>query len=130
MRRPGPATLSRWYAAQPERDYTCSDCGKVGPKWAVQPQHPYYADGLEGVARCVDCIAAINRRMREERKAQLAAMPRCEVDGCKARATYTVAGVVRMCGRHVRKAEARAAGFGWLAMAMDYDAATIKSLAQ
>lgn len=113
--KPSDKALSAWYSAQPERDYTCSDCGKVGPKWMVQPQHPYYAGGREGEARCPDCLNAINRRMREARKAQLAGMPRCEVPGCRRRANWQVGSLepLGMCGHHKRKAQTahqRAAG--------------------
>ncbi len=102
MNRPSERALSEWYMAQPKGDHTCSDCGKVGPYYYVQAQHPYYAEGREGVSRCSDCINAINVRMKAERKAMLDTMPRCEVDGCKARGTFQVAGGVLMCGRHLK----------------------------
>ncbi len=122
MNRPSPRALSDWYMAQPKGDHTCADCGKVGPYYYVQAQHPYYAEGREGVSRCSDCINAINVRMKAERKAVLATEPRCEVDGCKARGTFTVAGSALMCGRHLKKAQAahgRAMqGFGGLGLFM------------
>lgn len=124
MSRPSDKALSTWYGAQLEQDYTCADCGKVGPKWQVQPQHPYYAGGRAGEARCPDCISAINRRMAQERKAELASMPRCEVPGCRRRANWQVGGRERlgMCGHHKgraqRAAQGSAAGMGGLGLFM------------
>ncbi len=105
MNRPSERALSDWYMAQAKGDRTCSDCGKIGPSHYVQPQHPYYAEGREGVSRCSDCINAINVRIKAERKAQLSQEPRCEVDNCKARGTFRVAGPVLMCGRHLKAAQ-------------------------
>jgi hypothetical protein len=103
--------LAAWYDAQPAGDYTCSDCGKIGPKHYVQPQR-------KGGALCSECINARNARARTERKATLAAMPRCEVPGCRARATYTHNGT-GICGRHLKRARAamarRMRGMEWLA---------------
>lgn len=116
MTRPTPKALSEWYAAQPKGDRACSDCGKVGPSHYVQPQHPYYAGGVEGLSRCGECLGRINQTMRDTRKVELAAMERCEVDGCKMRGTFQVAGGVLMCGRHLHAAQReharRMAGFG------------------
>ena len=80
-------------------EYTCRECGKVGPGHYVQPQPPWAGGG----ALCADCINAINRRHREERRKQLAAMPRCEVPGCRARATHYHNGT-GLCGRHWKRA--------------------------
>lgn len=136
MKRPSDRALSEWYMAQPKTDRTCSDCGKVGPYYYIQAQHPYYADGREGVARCSDCIAKINLRMREERKAQLDAMARCEVDNCRQRGTFQVAGGVLMCGRHMKNAQ-RAhnrsmQGFGGMGLFMtpSYDRADVLKMAK
>lgn len=122
MNRPTPKALSDWCMAQGKGDFTCSDCGTVGPYWKVQPQHPYYAGGVEGIARCTDCIDRINRAMRTARKAEMAAMERCEVDGCRMRGTFTVAGGVLMCGRHLHQAQReharRMAGFGGMGLFM------------
>jgi hypothetical protein len=51
---------------------------------------------------------AAHRKYREERKAQLAALPRCQVPGCKARGTWNAGsadGPVLMCGRHLKAAQ-------------------------
>lgn len=63
--RPTEGQLMEWWSDQPEGTYVCG-CGVTGPKTHVQPQHPYFADGLEGVARCADCIAKINRNRRKQ----------------------------------------------------------------
>ena len=122
MNRPTSKALSDWDATMYKGEYTCSDCGKTGPYYQVQPQHPYYADGVEGIARCTDCIGAINGTMRDARKAELAAMDRCEVDGCRTRGTFEVASGVLMCGRHLKRAQRehtrRMSGFGGLGLFM------------
>ena len=64
QRRPSGMEMLRWWRSQPEKDYTCEACGKTGPKSIVHPQHPYYAEGREGVSKCAKCIAEINRRRR------------------------------------------------------------------
>lgn len=121
MKRPGPTALSNWYMEQPAGDYTCTDCGVVGPKHSVQPQHPYYAGGREGVARCTDCRNRITLSHRAKRKEQLDAMPRCSC--CKVRGTYEVGskdGKVLLCGRHLKKVRRRhqmiVAGVGGLGL--------------
>ncbi len=128
MNRPSARAMSEWYEKQPKGERTCSDCGKVGPYYYVQAQHPYYADGLEGVSRCSDCITKINQRITEKRKAQLALEPRCSL--CNRRGTFVVAGSVLMCGAHLKKAQHKAQSFGWLAMTIGNDPETILSLAR
>jgi hypothetical protein len=81
--------------------YTCRECSKAGQGYYVQPQ-PAWAGGG---ALCADCINRINRQIREERRRQLAAMPRCEVPGCNRRATIRHNGT-GLCGRHWKRAEA------------------------
>lgn len=66
---PSSRAISRWYDQQPDGDYTCADCGKVGPKHYVQPQHPFYAEGRKDVARCSDCINQRNADARARNKA-------------------------------------------------------------
>lgn len=84
---------------------TCRDCGTVGPSSFVQPQLPQRRADLptwRPFALCCDCITAHNRQIDQERKATLAAMDRCEIDGCECRGTWRVGGVL-ICGRHLRK---------------------------
>lgn len=101
MNRPSQRALRQWWADQPARDRTCTDCGRTGPQAYIQPQHPYYAQGREGTARCAECITAANARIRAEHKAKLALAPRCEVAGCAARGTWRfLAGGLLLCGRH------------------------------
>ncbi|MEW5934130.1 MAG: hypothetical protein AB1816_11160 [Bacillota bacterium] len=94
--------------------YTCKRCGQVGQGYYVQPQPPWTGGG----ALCSDCITEINRQIREERKRQLAAMPRCEVPGCKRRATHCHNGT-GLCGQHFWRANetvlAKMGGFALLA---------------
>jgi NMD protein affecting ribosome stability and mRNA decay len=88
-----------WWNAQPDAQ-TCADCGKQGTKAYVQPQQ-----NMNGAALCVDCIARRNETWRQNRRAQLAAAPRCEVPGCERRGAWHVgAGRVLMCGAHRRRA--------------------------
>jgi hypothetical protein len=102
--------------------FTCRDCGKRDRGYYVQPQP-------EGYALCHECIGVINLAIRAARKAQLAALPRCEVDGCKARGSLIVAGGVLMCGRHHKRAESNLQGFGILGLAFTYNKANVLSLA-
>lgn len=62
--RPTERQLIAWWEDQPEREYRCERCEKAGPKTQVQPQHPYYAEGREGVSRCAECVAQINADAR------------------------------------------------------------------
>lgn len=113
------SALSKWWAEQPEQDYTCSYCGKTGPKAYVQPQHPVYGGG----ARCTECHNRQYHEYKAKRKAQLAAMPRCEF--CNRRGTYRVGAKVvgsdraLLCGVHLRMADEehakRIGGMFWLA---------------
>ena len=94
--------LERWAATVDwQATYTCRNCGRTGPGHYVQPQP-------EGGALCTDCINEINRRIREERRRQLAAMPRCAVPGCNRRATVWHPNREHgtgLCGHHWRRAE-------------------------
>ena len=102
--RPTDRALSAWWTAQPDGPHTCADCGRQDSKAYVQPQHPYYAGGVEGTALCPDCIALRNERSREARRAQLAAAARCEVPRCGRRAAYSHNGV-GICGAHLKRAQ-------------------------
>lgn len=107
-----PKTLGKWWEAQPEGEYTCTGCGRVDQKAYVQPQHPFYAHGIEGTALCGDCIGKHNQDLRNHRRDMLDAMPRCEVTGCKRRAVCTAAGVVQLCNAHFTRAERTVGGGG------------------
>jgi len=93
--------------------YTCRDCGKQGQGYYVQPQP-------NGGPLCSDCIAKINRAIDAKHKAELDAMPRCQVPGCTRRGTLRVGTYNRvlMCGAHFNKAQkklrANTAGMPWL----------------
>lgn len=77
----------------------------------MQPQYP------SGEALCLDCWTVQNAKYREERKQALAAAPRCEAPGCKARGAWKTTGVL-LCRRHLRAVEAAwyggRAGYVWL----------------
>ena len=116
-----PATTKafrKWWDEQDE-EQTCTTCGKQGPKHYVQPQHPKHTGGPEGTACCSDCYNAAVFARRARRKAELDAMPRCEVPGCKHRGNYRSAGTL-ICGRHMKRAQRAHAknmqGAGWLAL--------------
>lgn len=82
----------------------------------------YCPTDRNSAGECMDCHNAGCARRAAERKAQLAAMPRCEVPGCKRRATWIVGPRVELCGIHKRRAERRhnatAATMGGLALFM------------
>ncbi len=88
-----------WWNTQPEVQ-TCSRCGATGTKSYVQPQP-------RGGALCATCITAHNTQARAARKAELAAMARCEVSGCTRRGSSRVGtyGKRFMCGHHLRRAQ-------------------------
>jgi len=115
-----------WWDAQPDAQ-TCIDCGNIGPKSTVQPQYK------RGHALCVDCINDRNRRRTLERKAQLAALPRCEL--CKRRGTVKTFGVL-LCGQHFghmkREHGRRMAGSGILGLLYPptYDRAGVLEMAR
>lgn len=114
-RAPTNRELIAWWDAQGKGPFTCADCGRVDNGAYVQPQHPFYAEGVSGIARCGECISVRNRAAREKRKADLRAMARCEVPGCRRRGTNRVmaAGNPLICGPHLKRANAavaRAAG--------------------
>ena len=66
---------------------------------------------------CHDCYNASVRARRAARKAQLAAEPRCEVPGCKARGAW-IAGSERtlLCGRHLKRARVSVSRYGILGL--------------
>ena len=133
MKAPTARAMRAFWESQPEGDYTCADCGTVGPKTYIQPQHPYYARGAEGTALCADCINRHNRDGRAARKAELAAEPRCDV--CTRRGTVRTYGVL-LCGAHLRNvsnAHDRNMGFSGMALFMTppaYSRETILEMAR
>jgi hypothetical protein len=96
MGRLTKAEIAFWDSIPDGAVQTCSDCGKQGPKAYVQPQYRN-----PGTALCSDCINRRNVAAAERRKAQLAAMDRCEVEGCRRRGNWKVGRPpVLLCGRH------------------------------
>lgn len=84
---------------------------------------------------CCDCWNRHVYAHRQARREQLAAAPRCEIDGCTARGAWTCLGVL-LCGRHWRKVGSahirNTSSIGALGIfaAMDYTPAMIRHLAQ
>jgi hypothetical protein len=124
MTAPTNKALLRWWdeIAQmyPGAVFTCHHCGRKDSGAYVQPQHPFFARNVPGVtiedgiafvagevaALCGDGVAEANRRAAVARKVELAALPRCEVDGCKMRGSVRVARVALLCGRHYKRVRA------------------------
>lgn len=128
MRPPTPKQLSAHYdatitAAKKEQQtdsptLTCTWCGTTGPYYYVQPQHPFYADGRENAARCIDCHNAENARRKEAARTARAAAPKCEA--CqRSRGTWKALGTL-LCGRCLKRARTKIAAqgiFGFLGSA-------------
>ena len=98
-----------WYQSQPQAQI-CRDCGKNGARAYVQPQPPPRKRDIathEPYALCCDCIMRLNRASDDRRKAELDAMPRCEVDGCSQRGSWLIGNgeKARVCGRHFNRAK-------------------------
>lgn len=127
-KEPTNRELLSWWDRQPRGQHTCSDCGKIDDAAYVQPQHPFYAQGREGMALCGDCIGAHHRAAAAKRKAQLAAEPRCEVGGCKRRGAVRARGAL-LCKAHFERAQNRLQGFGIFGMAFDANRDAVLSLA-
>lgn len=104
MNAPTDKALTRWWDEQPEGNYTCSGCGRTDDKTYVQPQHPFYANGREDTALCGDCLNDANAALRAARKAELDAMPRCEIEGCQRRGAQRLVAVL-LCGRHAKRVQ-------------------------
>lgn len=104
MGYPSSKQLVKWWDAQPDGLYTCTGCGVVRDKAYVQPQHPAWHNGQDGVALCGDCIGLRQKASAAARKSELAAMDRCEVPGCRARGTWRHNGTL-VCGRHLNRAK-------------------------
>ena len=64
-----------------------------------------YAYGAHGERACFACAKAADDARRAARRAELAALPRCEVPGCKARGTWRVGGNLLLCKRHLTRAQ-------------------------
>jgi len=99
---PSDKILLKWWDSQPKGIYTCSDCGREDREYLIQPQHPAFTKGIEGIALCGDCINRHNEQQRKERKKELDSLPRCEVPGCERRGTWKVAGHTLLCGWHLK----------------------------
>ena len=90
--------LLAWWDAQPKGPRTCTDCGRVDSSSYVQPQHPYWSGGVEGIALCGNCIGRRSDKRRADRKAQLAQRPK-DCARCGARPHRWIYGSFRLCGR-------------------------------
>ena len=66
-----------------------------------------WARDRNSAGRCNDCHNLEYREYKAQRKAQIAAMPRCEA--CNRRGGYEALGV-RLCGHHVKVAQNKLAG--------------------
>lgn len=75
----------------------CARCGAT-------PGRHYLSEQRDGELLCSPCINEHNRKARAARKAQLAAMERCAVPGCKARGNLVHNGTL-ICGRHFKRAK-------------------------
>ncbi len=102
MKVPSDKKLLKWWDEQPRGIYTCSDCGRKDTNSYIQPQHPAYAKGVEGICLCGNCINEHNEKSRKQRKKVLDEMARCEVPGCKHRGTWKVQGTL-LCGWHLKR---------------------------
>ena len=116
----------KWWEAQ-SQEQTCRDCGLTAGKAIVVPQ-------LGGFALCYQCGNRANQIIRDARKAQLAAMPRCEAPDCKRRATLLIGhDRVGLCKRHYDQANHKhaenAGGFLFYGSA-DYGRASLMKLLQ
>lgn len=76
-------------ADMPAIEVQCSSCPQVGPRHLVQPQE-------DGSNRCTECHNKAVEIANADRKAALAARPKCTCCN-KRRGTWKVAGVL-MCG--------------------------------
>lgn len=67
--------------------------------------------------RCAACHNADYYAQKAARKVQLAAEPRCEVEGCKARGAWRCGAepAALLCGRHLKAARAKNAPSGAMA---------------
>lgn len=80
--------------------------------------------------RCTDCHNVEYHEYTARRKAQLAAEPRCEVDGCKRRGAW-LAGhdQTLLCGQHLKAARRKASSFGVLALGQRFGRELLLNLA-
>ena len=75
---------------------------------------------------CNSCWNKNAIRQQEERKAQLDAMPRCEF--CNRRGTFIAVGQVLLCGRHLKQAQNKVAGFGIFGMGMSQTPESVRAI--
>jgi hypothetical protein len=64
------------------------------------------------------CHDRQNHERKARRKAELAAMPRCEVPGCRRRAAWTAGAgqSVGLCGKHLNAARGKVSRHGIIGM--------------
>jgi hypothetical protein len=116
-------------------DCTCSTCGAQtrGMELTIFDQRERRTTERKGVFTCHDCDMASRREYQARRKAQLAAMDRCEIPGCQHRGTFRVPGML-ICGRHLKRAQREharvSAGAGILGCMIPMDRETITTWAQ
>lgn len=105
---PSDKTVLRWWDEQPKGVYTCSMCGREDFGSIVQPQHPGFMRGVEGIALCGNCVYKIHEQNKTQHKKDLGTLPRCEVPGCNKRGTWRVGGHTLLCGWHLKNYKANA----------------------
>jgi hypothetical protein len=80
----------------------CTTCGADSPA------------GRNSAGQCSECHNRQYYEAKAKRKDQLDAMPRCEIPGCKRRATW-IAGAgdkIGICGKHLHRAQSKIASQG------------------
>src|SRR3990172_13059978 len=82
----------------------CTSCG-------VHAQH------RNSAGQCTECHNRGYYERKAARKAQLAALPRCEF--CNRRGSFIAVGSVLLCGQHLREAQHKASAFGIFGLTMD-----------
>lgn len=105
----------------PVTDHACDDCGATTSIMQLTEVRANKVVARLNQYLCCNCSNQRLRLWQERRKAQLAAEPRCEVDGCKARGTmYGGDDHVLLCGRHFNRvkrgfdAASARSGMPWL----------------
>lgn len=86
---------------------TCTRCNQPTPNgMALYRFDTKTRENLGAAIRftCDACYRLEHDEYTARRKAQLAAEPRCEIDGCTARGNWRSLGIL-LCGRHLKKAQ-------------------------
>ena len=91
----------------------CEICGKEG-KLGIPHDGKYHWYCTDSLCWAIGKGHEANYRARikAERKAQLAALPRCEVPGCTRRGALKVAHCMLMCKAHYQAANSKAQSWG------------------